>query len=128
MLLYAKVRLSQKYSQFRFFLKHWKKHGVKLRKTKKNGKEKTTKYEFRFEVASERNEFDGYTLILWNNRDTEAQYMTEHKALQAIQRHALKGETEEVQRLLLEFTVFKREDIQKMLIRSVASHGKTLDL
>ena len=54
--------------------------------------------------------------------------MTEHEALQAIQRHALKGETKEVQRLLLEFTVFKREDIQKMLIRSVASHGKTLDL
>ena len=128
MLLYAKVRLSQKYSQFRFFLKHWKKHGVKLRKSKKNGKEKTTKYEFRFEVASERNKFDGYTLIPWNNRDAEAQHMTEHEALQAIQRHALKGETKEVQRLLLEFTVFKKEDIQKMLIRSVASHGKTLDL
>ena len=116
MLLYAKVRLSQKYSQFRFFLKHWKKHGVKLRKRKKNGKEKTTKHEFRFEVASERNKFDGYTLIPWNNRDAEAQHMSEHEALQAIQRHALKGETKEVQRLLLEFTVFKREDIQKMLI------------
>ena len=113
---------------FVFFLKHWKKHGVKLRKRGKNGKEKTTKHEFRFEVASERNKFDGYTLIPCNNRDAEAQHMTEHEALQAIQRHALKGETKEVQRLLLEFTVFKREDIQKMLIRSVASHGKTLDL
>ena len=128
MLLYAKVRLSQKYSQFRFFLKHWKKQGVKLRKRKKNEEEKTTKYEFRFEVASERNKFDGYTLIPWNNRDAEAQHMSEHEALQATQRHALKGETKEVQRLLLEFTVFKREDIQKMLIRSVAAHGKTLDL
>ena len=54
--------------------------------------------------------------------------MTEHEVLQAIQPHALKGETKEVQRLLLEFTVFKREDIQKMLIRSITSHGKTPDL
>ena len=39
-------------------------------------KKKTTKYEFRFEVASERNKFDGYILIPWNNRDAEAQHMT----------------------------------------------------
>ena len=80
-------------------------------KEKGMGKRKNKKYELRFEVASERNKFDGYTIISWNNRDAEAQHITEHEALQAIQRHALKGETKEVQRLLLEFIVFKREDI-----------------
>ena len=89
---------------------------------------KITKYEFRFEVASERNKIAGYTLIPHNNREAEAQHMTEHDALQAIQRHALKGETEEVKRLLLEFPEFKREDLKKMLIRSVATHGRTLEI
>jgi hypothetical protein len=48
--------------------------------------------------------------------------------LQAIQRHALKGESEEVHKLLLEFPEFKREDLKKMLVLSVETHGKTLVL
>jgi hypothetical protein len=54
--------------------------------------------------------------------------MSEHEAFQAIQRHALKGESEEVNRLLLEFPESKRADLKKMLIRSVETHGKTLAL
>ena len=54
--------------------------------------------------------------------------MNEHEAFQAIQRHALKGEPEEVNSLLLEFPESKREDLKNMLIRSVATQGKTLEL
>jgi hypothetical protein len=97
-------------------------------KGKRMEKKKSAKYEFRFEIASERNQIDGYTLIPKNDRVAEAQHMSEHEAFQAIQRHALKGETEEVQKLLLEFPEFKREDLKKMLIRSVVTQGKTLEL
>ena len=48
--------------------------------------------------------------------------------MQAIQRHALKGESEEVHKLLLEFPEFKREDLKKMLVLSVETQGKTLVL
>jgi hypothetical protein len=99
-----------------------------FKKEKRMENKKITKYEYRFEVASERNKISGYTLIPHNTREAEAQHMTEHDALQAIQRHALKGETEEVKRLLLEFPEFKREDLKKMLIRSVATQGRTLEI
>ena len=91
-------------------------------------KKKSVKYELRYEIASERNKIAGYTLIPKNNHSAEAQHMNEHKAFQAIQRHALKGESEEVNSLLLEFPESKREDLKNMLIRSVATHGKTLEL
>ena len=92
------------------------------------GKKKTVKYELRYEIASERNKIAGYTLIPKNNHSAEAQHMSEHEAFQVIQRHALKGESEEVNRLLLEFPESKREDLKNMLKRSVATHGKTLEL
>ena len=92
------------------------------------GKKKSVKYELRYEIASERNKIAGYTLIPKNNHSAEAQHMNEHKAFQAIQRQALKGEPEEVNSLLLEFPESKREDLKNMLIRSVATHGKTLEL
>ena len=92
------------------------------------GKKKFAKYELRYEVASERNKIAGFTLIPKNNHSAEAQHMSEHEVFQAIQRHALKGESEEVNRLLLEFPESKRADLKKMLIRSVETHGKTLEL
>ena len=92
------------------------------------GKKKSVKYELRYEIASERNKIAGYTLIPKNNHSAEAQHMNEHKAFQAIQRQALKGESEEVNSLLLEFPESKREDLKNMLILSVATHGKTLEL
>ncbi|MGY8701025.1 MAG: hypothetical protein ACKVJ3_07695 [bacterium] len=97
-------------------------------KGKKMGKKNFAKYELRYEIASERNKIAGYTLIPESNRVAEAQHMSEHEAFQAIQRHALKGESEEVHKLLLEFPEFKREDLKKMLVRSVETHGKTLEL
>ena len=86
---------------------------------------KNIKYEFRYEVASERKKIDGYTLIPKSNKESHPQHMSEHQLLQSIQRHALKEEYGDVERLLLEFPEFKRDDIKKMLIKSVADRGKT---
>ena len=60
-------------------------------------KKKSAKYEFRYEVASEREKITRYTLIPKSNRAAEAQHMSEHEVFQVIQRHAFKGESEEVQ-------------------------------
>ena len=54
--------------------------------------------------------------------------MKEHEAFLKIQRHAFNGDILAVEELLLEFPVFKREDLKKMLIRSAAERGKTLEL
>ena len=97
-------------------------------KEKRMGKRKNKKYEVRFEIASERKKITGYTLIPDHDRAAEAQHMKEHEAFQKIQRHALNEDIQAVKELLLEFPVFKREDLKKMLIRSVAERGKTLEL
>ncbi|MBC8258183.1 MAG: hypothetical protein H8E38_04130 [SAR324 cluster bacterium] len=89
---------------------------------------KTKKYEFRYEVASERNKIPGYILTPKSNRSVETQLKSEHETLQEMQRSALKGELAEVRKQLLEFPEFKREDLKKMLIDSVAEHGRTLEL
>ena len=54
--------------------------------------------------------------------------MTEHEALQVIQRDALRGDIEAVKRQLLEFPEYKREDLKKMLKASVVTHGRVLEL
>ena len=91
-------------------------------------KKRSKKYELRFEVASERNKITGYTLIPKHDRSAEAQHMTEHEALQVIQREALRGDIEAVKRQLLEFPEYKREDLKKMLKASVVTHGRVLEL
>jgi|AJXC01.1.fsa_nt_gi hypothetical protein len=85
-------------------------------------KKRSKKYELRFEVASERNKIPGYTLIPMHDRSAEAQHMTEHEALQVIQRDALRGDIEAVKRQLLEFPEYKREDLKKMLKSKVLQH------
>ena len=91
-------------------------------------KKRSKKYELRFEVASERNKIPGYTLMPKHDRSAEAQHMSEHEALQLIQRYALSGDTEAVKRQLLEFPEYKRGDLKKMLKASVATHGRILEL
>ena len=86
------------------------------------------KYEFRYEIASERNKIAGYTLIPKNDRTLEARHLSEHELLQEIHRHAFKGESEDVQKLLLGFSEFKRKDLKSMLIKSVRPLGITLTL
>ena len=98
------------------------------KKEKRTGKRKNRKYELRFEVASERKKIPGYTLITDLDCNAEAQHMREHEAFLKIQRHAFNGDILEVEELLLEFPEYKREDLKKMLIRSAAERGKTLEL
>ena len=86
------------------------------------------KYEFRYEIASERNKIAGYTLVPKNDRTVEEIHLSEHELFQKIQRHASKGESEDVQKLLLGFSEFKRKDLKSMLIKSVTTLGKTLTL
>ena len=45
-----------------------------------------------------------------------------------IQRLALDGEVEKVKESLLEWSEDKRKDLRKMLIDSVAEHGRTIDI
>ena len=97
-------------------------------KEKRAGKRKNKKYEVRFEVASMRKKITGYTLIPDLDRTAEAHHIKEHEAFQKIQRHAFNGDIQAVKELLLEFPVFKREDLKEMLIRSAAERGKTLEL
>ena len=91
-------------------------------------KKKLAKYEFRYEVASERNKIAGYTLIPKSNRAAEVQHLNEHEAFQKILQYAYKGESEEVQKILLEFPEFKREDLKVMLKQSLPILGKTMGL
>ena len=94
---------------------------------KRMSKRKNKKYELSFEVASERKKITGYTLIPDQDFTAEAKHMKEHEAFLKIQRHAFNGDILAVEELLFEFPVFKREDIKKMLIRSAAERGKTLE-
>ena len=97
-------------------------------KEKGMGKRKGGKYELRFEVASERKKITGYTLIPDHDYTAQAQHIKEHEAFLKIQRHAFNGDVLAIEELLLEFPVFKREDLKKMLIRSAAERGKALEL
>ena len=92
------------------------------------GKKNIAKYELCDEIASERNKISGHTLIPESNRVAMEHHMSEHEAFLAIQRHSLKGQAEEVRKLLLQFPKFKGEDLKKMLVRSAETHVKTLDL
>ena len=56
------------------------------------------------------------------------EHLKEHELLQILQRETLNQNWSEVKRLLLEFPEFKREDLKRMLIRSVATHGRTLEI
>ena len=76
-------------------------------------KKRSKKYELRFEVASERNKIPGYTLIPKHDSSAEEQHMTEHEALQVIQRYALRGDIEAVKRQLLEFPDIKEGTLRK---------------
>ena len=73
------------------------------------------KYKYRYEIASERNKIPGYTLIPKSERTEEAVHLSEHELFQQIHRHAFKGEMEEVDKLLLELSEFKRKDLKSML-------------
>ena len=85
-------------------------------------------YKFRYEVASERKTLPGITLIPEADISASAEHISEHKKFKIIEQYALDGDVESVKEMLSEFPVFKREDLKKMLKKTVASRGKSLEL
>ena len=85
-------------------------------------------HHLRFEVASERLTIREYSLIPESDPAAKEQHIQEHLMLQDIQRLAQNGDLEGVKKLLLLFPESKREDLRKMLQKSAAEKGKTLEL
>jgi len=85
-------------------------------------------YKFRYEVASERKILSGITLIPEADLSAGKEHISDHEKFKIIERYALQEDVESVKKMLSEFPVFKREDLKKMLIKSVSSRGKNLDL
>jgi len=82
----------------------------------------------RFEVASERQTIREYSLIPESDPAAKEQHISEHLMMQDIQRLAHSGDSEGVKELLRKFPESKREDLSKMLQKSVAEKGKNLEL
>ena len=82
----------------------------------------------RYEVASERRTIRKYSLIPESDPAAKDQHISEDLMLEDIQRLAQSGDSEGVKELLLKFPESKREDMSKMLQKSAADKGKTLEL
>tara|TARA_Y100001963_G_C6547328_1_gene338266 strand:- start:63 stop:338 length:276 start_codon:yes stop_codon:yes gene_type:complete len=89
------------------------------------------KYKYNYENATEKRESqkqDGRLDIPHDDPSKHPEHLTEHEMLQEIQREALWGNPEKVKELLLIWPEAKQKDLKKMLIDSVAEHGRELVL
>ena len=88
-------------------------------------------YKYNYENATEKRESqkqDGRLDIPHDDPSNHPEHLTEHEMLQEIQREALYGKPERVKELLLTWPEAKQKDLKKMLIDSVAEHGRELVL
>ena len=88
-------------------------------------------YKYNYENATEKREsqkLDGRLDIPHDDPSKHPEHLTEHEMLQEIQREALYGKPERVKELLLTWPEAKQKDLKKMLIDSVAEHGRELVL
>ncbi len=86
-------------------------------------------HEINYEVASERAKVNEHMLLPPNDGQVKhPEHLREHEMMVNIQRLALNGEVEKVKESLLEWPEDKRKDLRKMLIDSVAEHGRTIDI
>ena len=86
-------------------------------------------HEINYEVASERAKVKEHMLLPPNDGHVKhPEHLREHEMMVNIQRLALNGEVEKVKESLLEWPEDKRKDLRKMLIDSVAEHGRTIDI
>ena len=89
------------------------------------------KYKYNYENATEKRESqkqDGRLDIPHDDPSKHPEHLQEHEMLQEIQREALYGKPERVKELLLIWPEYKQKDLKKMLIDSVAEHGREIDL
>ena len=89
-------------------------------------------YKYNFENATEKRIADkelGHVLMPDPDGQVKhPEHLQEHEMMVNIQRLALDGEVEKVRESLLEWPEGKRKDLRKILIDSVAEHGRTLDI
>jgi len=89
-------------------------------------------YKYNFENATEKRIADkelGHVLMPDPDGQVKhPEHLQEHEMMVNIQRLALDGEVEKVRESLLQWPEGKRNDLRKILIDSVAEHGRTLDI
>ena len=89
-------------------------------------------YKYNFENATEKRIADkelGHVLMPDPDGQVKhPEHLQEHEMMVNIQRLGLDGEVEKVRESLLEWPEGKRKDLRKILIDSVAEHGRTLDI
>ena len=86
-------------------------------------------HKINFENATERATVKEHMLLPPNDGQWKhPEHLQEHEMMVNIQRLALNGEEEKVKESLLEWPETKRKDLRKILIDSVAEHGRTLNI
>ena len=89
-------------------------------------------YKYNFENATEKRIADkelGHVLMPDPDGQVKhPEHLQEHEMMVNIQRLALDGEVEKVRESLLQWPEGKRKALRKILIDSVAEHGRTLDI
>ena len=89
-------------------------------------------YKYNFENATEKRIADkelGHVLMpAPDGQVKHPEHLQEHEMMVNIQRLALDVEVEKVRESLLQWPEGKRNDLRKILIDSVAEHGRTLDI
>ena len=86
-------------------------------------------HKINFENATERATVKEHMLLPPNDGQVKhPEHLREHEMMVNIQRLALNGEEEKVKESLLEWPETKRKDLRKILIDSVAEHGRTLNI
>ena len=86
-------------------------------------------HKINFENATERATVKEHMLLPPNDGQWKhPEHLQEHEMMVNIQSLALNGEEEKVKESLLEWPEDKRKDLRKILINSVAEHGRTLNI
>ena len=89
-------------------------------------------HKYNFENATEKRQADkelGHVLMPDPDGQVKhPEHLQEHEMLQEIQREALYGKPERVKELLSLWPEDKQKDLRKMLIDSVAEHGRKIEL
>ena len=89
-------------------------------------------YKYNFENATEKRIADkelGHVLMPDPDGQVKhPEHLQEHEMMVNIQRLALDGEVEKFRESLLQWPEGKRNDLRKILIDSVAEHGRPLDI
>ena len=89
------------------------------------------KYEYNYENATEKRESQkrhGRIDIPHDDPSKHPEHLKQHEHLQILQREALYGKPEIVEQMIEELPETQWADTIEMLEKSVAEHGRTLDL